>query len=499
MPTERETIIIEAPPARLRATRRAKRLLESSGWLWRSYMERILVPERFARFRPRLSRPCRRPPPGWRRRKAPATEESASAWPVPRGSWARPGISCARLRALARPRSRGRLWPSALRVPCRGLSRATRARCAPVRTCAKARARAIPRSASRTGVCAAAVLRAATQDRPGVRGAPRACGRARRGCAPAARAAAGPARAASPPFSHLGGDGSQCLRSLDAELLADLRLDLGGELRVFLQEIAGVVLALADAVLLVLVPGTGFVDHAAGDAELQNLALEGHPFAVENIEQRLAERRRDLVLHHLHAGLRADHLLAALDAADAPDVEAARSVELERVAPGGRLRIAEHDADLHADLVDEDDERVGALDVGGELPQRLAHQPRLQTHLRLAHLALDLGFRRERGDRIDDDHVDRPRAHQHVGDLQCLLAGVGLGNQQFLDLDAQLRGVLRIERVFRIDEGRGAAHLLRVGDHREREGRLSRGLGHVERDDPPAPQSAYSHRAAQSH
>src|SRR5216117_3641299 len=70
MPTESDTTIIKAPAAKLRATRRAKRRLEISGWLWRSYMERILVPERFAR---------RRPPPGWRRRKTLATAESASA------------------------------------------------------------------------------------------------------------------------------------------------------------------------------------------------------------------------------------------------------------------------------------------------------------------------------------------------------------------------------------------------------------------------------------
>src|SRR5438445_269584 len=169
MPTERDTIIIEAPVAKLRATRRAKRRLESSGWLWRSYMEGILVPERFTRFRPRLSRPCPRPPPGWRRTKTLATGANASAWPALRGSSAGAG----------------------------------------------------------------------------------------RGCARAARAAAGRARAASAAFSHLGGDGSQCLRTLDAELLADLRLDLGGELRVLLQEVAGVVLALADAVLLVLIPGSG--------------------------------------------------------------------------------------------------------------------------------------------------------------------------------------------------------------------------------------------------
>src|SRR5713101_4006837 len=232
MPAERDTAIIDAPAARLRATRRAKRRLEISGWLWRSYMERILVPRRFARYRPRLSRPCRRPPPGWRRKKTLATEESASAWRAPRGSWGRPGTFCARLRAHARARSRGRLWPSALRVPCRGLLRATRARCAPHRICAKASERAIPRSARPTGAYAAAGLPAATQDRPQDWRAQRACGQARCGCAPAARAAAGPARAASAAFSHLGGHGSQCLRALDSEFLPDLGFDLGGELRI---------------------------------------------------------------------------------------------------------------------------------------------------------------------------------------------------------------------------------------------------------------------------
>src|ERR1700704_6570047 len=48
-------------------------------------------------------------------------------------------------------------------------------------------------------------------------------------------------------------------------------------------------------------------------------------------------------------------------------------------APGGGCRGAVHDADLHADLVDEDHHRIGAVDRGGELAQRLAHQPRLQA------------------------------------------------------------------------------------------------------------------------
>src|SRR5690606_787477 len=54
----------------------------------------------------------------------------------------------------------------------------------------------------------------------------------------------------------------------------------------------------------------------------------------------------------------------------------------------------------------------------------------LQAGQLVAHLALDLGLGRERGHRVDHHHVDRVRAHQHVGDLQRLLAGVGLGDQQ---------------------------------------------------------------------
>ena len=78
------------------------------------------------------------------------------------------------------------------------------------------------------------------------------------------------------------------------------------------------------------------------------------PGAVHDVELDLLEGRGDLVLDHLHAGLVADHFVAVLDRADAADVEAHRGIEFQRIAAGGGFRIAEHDADLHADLVDED-------------------------------------------------------------------------------------------------------------------------------------------------
>ena len=79
----------------------------------------------------------------------------------------------------------------------------------------------------------------------------------------------------------------------------------------------------------------------------------------------------------------------------------------------------------------------------------------------------------ERRHRIDHDHVHRAGAHQHLGDLQRLLAGIGLRNQQILQIDAELAGVAGIERVLGIDEAADAAGLLRLGDDVQGERRLA--------------------------
>ncbi|GAA4338310.1 hypothetical protein GCM10023178_51590 [Actinomadura luteofluorescens] len=103
---------------------------------------------------------------------------------------------------------------------------------------------------------------------------------------------------------------------------------------------------------------------------------------------------------------------------------------------------------------------------------------------------LDLGARHQRGDGVDDDDVDRAGADQHVGDLQGLLAGVGLGDQQGVDVDAELGGVLGVERVLGVDEGGDAAHLLDARDGVERDGGLAGALGAVHLDDAAARQTA---------
>src|SRR6185437_8040212 len=110
----------------------------------------------------------------------------------------------------------------------------------------------------------------------------------------------------------------------------------------------------ADAFAAVAVPGTGFLDQVVVDAQFDQLALARGTLAVENFELGLPEWWGHLVLDHLDAGFRADHLVALLDCADTADIQSNGRVELQRVAAGGGFRVAEHHADLHADLVDED-------------------------------------------------------------------------------------------------------------------------------------------------
>ena len=68
------------------------------------------------------------------------------------------------------------------------------------------------------------------------------------------------------------------------------------------------------------------------EADLEHRALPGDAVAVDDVELGLLERRRDLVLHHLHAHAVADRLDAFLQRLDAADVEPHRRVEAERAA-----------------------------------------------------------------------------------------------------------------------------------------------------------------------
>src|SRR6478736_2166651 len=148
--------------------------------------------------------------------------------------------------------------------------------------------------------------------------------------------------------------GGRTARLADAELDLDLRLDVGCDVRVLEQEVAGVLLALTELLAVVGVPRAGLLDDAVLDAEVDETALARDADAVQDVELRLLERRCHLVLDDLDAGAVSDCLGAVLERLDAADVEAHRRVELQRLAAGGGLGRAEEHADLLAQLVDED-------------------------------------------------------------------------------------------------------------------------------------------------
>src|SRR6201995_3404046 len=119
------------------------------------------------------------------------------------------------------------------------------------------------------------------------------------------------------------------------------------------EELLGVLPPLADALAVVAEPCAGLFHNSGLHAKIQKFANLADALAIHDVELDLTERRRQLVLYHLDAGLGADNFLALLDLADTADLHPDRGIELQRVAARGRFRVAEHDADFHADLVQE--------------------------------------------------------------------------------------------------------------------------------------------------
>ncbi|MNM60419.1 hypothetical protein D3C81_716980 [compost metagenome] len=103
--------------------------------------------------------------------------------------------------------------------------------------------------------------------------------------------------------------------------------------------------------------------------------------------------------------------------------------------------------------------------------------------MHVTHLAFDFGLGHQGGHGVDDDHVNRVGAHQHVGDFQRLLAGVRLRDQQVVDIDAQLASVLGIESMLGVDEGASSAVLLGFGNDRQGQRGFTRRLRTVDLDD----------------
>ncbi len=204
----------------------------------------------------------------------------------------------------------------------------------------------------------------------------------------------------------------------DAELLLDLLLDPVGQVRVVAQEVPGVLLALAELVAVVGVPGAGLAHDALLHAEIDKAALTANSVTVQNIEFRDFEWRRHFILDDFYPGSVSDRICSVFQGLDAADIKSNRCIELQRLPASGRLRNAsEHDAYLFPQLINKNSCGLCLVKRAGYFPEGLRHQPGLQANMAVAHLPLNLGARHQRRYRVDDDDVDGAGADQHVRDL----------------------------------------------------------------------------------
>src|SRR4051812_44793689 len=120
----------------------------------------------------------------------------------------------------------------------------------------------------------------------------------------------------------------------DDLLRPDLLLDTGEHLlahvRMLAEEGRGIVAPLPEPLVAEGEVRTRLLHDLPLDSGVEDGALPGDPGAVDDVELRLLERRRDLVLHDLDANAVAEGLHAVLERFDPPDVEAHRRVELQR-------------------------------------------------------------------------------------------------------------------------------------------------------------------------
>ena len=91
-----------------------------------------------------------------------------------------------------------------------------------------------------------------------------------------------------------------------------------------------------------------------------------------------------------------------------------------------------------------------------------------------------------------------PGTHEHVNNLERLLARIGLRNEHLVDIHADARGIRGIERMLGIDKCHNATHCLGLGQDLERKRRLTGGLGTVNLDDTAARHAADTSAASRA-
>lgn len=226
-------------------------------------------------------------------------------------------------------------------------------------------------------------------------------------------------------------------------------------------------------------------------ARSSRLPTEDMPSLYMMSNSALGEGRRDFVFDDFELGAVAGYgAVAALDLADAADVTADGGVEFEGASAGRGFGVAEHDADFFADLVGEDADGAGLGDEACEFAECGGHEACLCADGGVADVAFQFLAGDEGGHGVHDDDVDGVRADESFADLQGFFTGVRLGDEEVVEVDAELGGVFGVECVFHVDEGGEAACLLCLRDGGEGEGGFAGGFGAEYFDDAASREAA---------
>ena len=240
----------------------------------------------------------------------------------------------------------------------------------------------------------------------------------------------------------------------------ELSLYLFRDFGIVVQELNSLFSALTYLVAVIAEPRSRLDDHAFFLRHIDYAAVGGNALAEDDVEFRRLEGGSELVFHDLGAGAVAHYIRAVLDRVALSDLYPHARIKFERSAARGRFGIAEHDAHLFAQLIDEDYAGLSLIDYARELSQSLGHEARLRAHGGLIHLPFYLHAGSERRHRVDDDYIHGVAAHEHFRDVERLFAVVGLRDVKVAYVHAQILGIDGIERMLGVDERRRTAAAL---------------------------------------
>src|SRR5207245_10836006 len=121
---------------------------------------------------------------------------------------------------------------------------------------------------------------------------------------------------------------------------SDLSAQLLGQLRVLAKVGPNAFAPLAELQIAVAEPRAGSHDDLLKHRQIEHIPLVADAVSMHHIKFGDAERRGDLVFHHLRPHTLPDHVFPFLELADTAHIDPTGAIALERPAAGGRLGTA---------------------------------------------------------------------------------------------------------------------------------------------------------------